>query len=82
MAEGRNRAAWWHTATLEAAILNIMRRKGSKPITPKELHPMEQKPPVRVHGKGLEVLKYIFCQEQVKREEAEAKAKAKAKAKK
>ena len=73
MALGANRARWWHTATLQATVINLLRPKGKKPISPAELHPcLEKKPPIRVSGKGLIILKYAFCQEQIKREQEEA----------
>ena len=69
MATGANRALWWHTASLQATVMNLFRPKGKKAITPKELHPcLEKKAQLRIGGKGLIILKEIFCQEQIKRE--------------
>jgi len=73
MAIGANRALWWHTATLQATIINVLRPKGKKAVSPEELHPcLEKKAPIRIGGKGLIILKHIFCQEQIKREQEEA----------
>lgn len=41
MANARLEHDWWHTANLMALSINQNRKKGSKAVTPKELHPME-----------------------------------------
>ena len=70
MALGANRALWWHTATLQATIMNLFRPKGKKVISPGELHPcLENKTPPRIGGKGLIILKEVFCQNQIKTEQ-------------
>ena len=41
MAHARIEADWWHTANLMSLTINQNRKKGSRAITPKELHPMQ-----------------------------------------
>lgn len=66
MATGAKRELWWHTATLQATVLNSLRAKG-KWISPRELHPyLEKKPLPRVGGKGLEILRDVFCKQENK----------------
>ena len=60
MAEERQRADWWHTASLMAVVMNVC-AKGRK-ITPRELHPLENHKPQRtLRGKQLLFLRDIFC---------------------
>ena len=60
MAEERQRVDWWHTASLMAVVLNIG-SKGRK-VSPRECHPMEnQRPRIILRGKGLTVLRDVFC---------------------
>ena len=77
MAMGRKREWWWHTAALEAVLMNLYRSPGRSPIRPEDLHPLlPRKPLVKISGKGLSILKDIFCPDQVKREAEAAKKSA------
>jgi hypothetical protein len=63
MVEARQRSDWWHTAALMATVVNCLRAKGTKPVTPSALHPcLKQKAPPLISGKGLSILRDVFCQ--------------------
>lgn len=65
MAESRQRADWWHTAALLATIQNVF---SSRKVTARECHPMERRKPMLViEGKGLRILKDVFCQPEPKK---------------
>ena len=73
MALGANRALWWHTASLQATMMNLFLPKGKKAISPEMLHPcLEKKAPFRIRGKGLNILKEVFCREQITKERKES----------
>lgn len=43
MADAAERAQWWHTASLMSSVVNLMRGKHSKFVSPKDLHPLERR---------------------------------------
>ena len=63
MAQERERANWWHTAALRADIRNAFAASGN-PVSPADLHPMEQKTPKVINcGKDLTLMRKILCPE-------------------
>ena len=60
MAEAKQEADWWHTASVLSLIVNVNRDpKKGKPSKPSDFHPMHAKP-TKDEGLSFEELKRAF----------------------
>lgn len=60
MTEARQRADWWHTAALLAAVRNLFAKKGDA-VSVSDCHPMERRSSQKLETVSVSILRDIFC---------------------